>query len=73
MRHSENPVLDLPTIAKLRALPESVRLPLRDLLRELALDARGRAEESWRRHKGPMAVYWRAVSVYAGHTARALR
>ncbi|RWO23302.1 MAG: hypothetical protein EOS11_28675 [Mesorhizobium sp.] len=68
-----NPLLALPAMQRLcRRAPEE-RADLADLLRELSIDARGRAEESWRRHKAPMAAYWKAVSVYAGHLARAVR
>jgi hypothetical protein len=66
-------VLSLPAFARLLALPPEARAALRDVLRALALDARAKAETSWRRHKGPMAAYWRAVSVYAAHIARGLR
>ena len=52
-----------------RAARRALRLALLDLRR----DAQHRAEHQWRRHKGPMACYWRAVGVYAGHIARALR
>lgn len=68
-----NPVLALPAIRQLRDLDDSSREALRAILRDLAIDARQRADESWRRHKAPMAAYWKAVSVYAGHLARALR
>lgn len=68
-----NPILGLPATARLAALPGPVRAELRKVLEELRLDARARAEASWRRHKGPMAAYWKAVSVYAGHLARAIR
>jgi len=30
------------------------------------------AENAWRRRKGPMAAYWRAVATYARHLAHAL-
>ena len=73
MKQRCNPVVELPAFARLRELEPRCRARLRDVLLALALDARGRAEVSWRRHKGPMAAYWRAVSVYAGHTARGLR
>ncbi len=56
----------------LRSLPLHTRELLAELLGELALDARQRADTSWRRHKAPMAAYWKAVSVYAGHIRRAL-
>lgn len=68
-----NPLMDLPAFAALKRLSPASRVALRAILRDLALDARARADLSWRRHKGPMAAYWRAVSVYAGHAARGLR
>ncbi len=40
---------------------------------ELSFDARERAERSWRQNKAPMAVYWKAVAVYAGHLYRIAR
>ncbi len=68
-----NPILALPGTARLLQLDPHTRALLRAILLDLAADARTRAEESWRRHKAPMAVYWKAVSVYAGHLARVLR
>ena len=67
-----NPLLAHPATAKLKALPDPARLAIRDLAREIAADARIRADKAWRTHKAPMAVYWKAVAVYAGHLARAL-
>ena len=72
MRNVHNPLLDLPAVAALQALPAANRAAMRALLLDLAKDAGGRAEVSWRRHKGPMAAYWKAVAVYAKHAARAL-
>ena len=68
-----NPVLALPGTARLLELDPHTRSLLRAVLLDLAADARARAEDSWRRHKAPMAAYWKAVSVYAGHLARVLR
>jgi hypothetical protein len=68
-----NPILALPGTARLLQLDPDTRALLRAMLIDLAADARMRAEESWRRHKAPMAAYWKAVSVYAGHLARVLR
>ena len=45
----------------------------RDALLDLREDALHRAELQWRRHKAPMACYWKSVGVYAGHLARTLR
>jgi predicted transcriptional regulator len=67
-----NPVLALPSMRRLQSLSPEVRVLLRAVLREMASDARERAEKCWRTHKAPMAVYWKAVAVYAGHIARAL-
>lgn len=68
-----NPVLALPAAQRLRELPAESRLALRELLLELGAVAQARADLSWRRHKGPMAAYWKAVAVYARHTAKVLR
>jgi hypothetical protein len=68
-----NPVLGLPAAAALLGLPPETRAILARLHYELAADARARAELSWRRNKAPMAVYWKAVAVYARHIARTLQ
>lgn len=68
-----NPVLALPAAAELRALPPEVRARLAELFGDLAADARQRAQASWRKNKGPMAVYWKAVGAYATHIRRAVR
>ena len=60
-------------LARFQSLPPSARQALRTALLDLRKDAQHRAELQWRRHKAPMACYWRAVGVYAGHIARALR
>jgi hypothetical protein len=68
-----NPVLKLPAVERLQALPPDVRADLRSALIELRGDANAKAEQAWRKRKGPMAAYWRATATYAGHFARALR
>jgi hypothetical protein len=67
-----NPLLSLPALQALQRPPE-MRDPLVHLLADLARDAGQRADDAWRRHKAPMAAYWKAVSVYARHAARAIR
>ena len=69
----QNPVLALPAAQKIRELSPETKAVLRSLFKELALDARSRAEYSWRKGKAPMAAYWKAVSVYANHIARVCR
>lgn len=68
-----NPILSLPAAAKLAALPPEALEALCDILADVRADSRDRAEECWRKHKGPMAAYWKAVSVYAGHISKAAR
>lgn len=68
-----NPVLQLSTFQKLYALGDEVKEVLAEVFMELRAEAKEKAERSWSKGKGPMAVYWKAVSVYAGHIARALR
>jgi len=72
-RDVRNPLLALPAARALTALPASQRAVLAAVLQDLAADAGRRAQDSWRRHKAPMAVYWKACSVYARHLARVLR
>lgn len=72
-REVRNPVLALPAIRRLQELPPDAREAVRDLLADLVIDARGRAQASWVKNKGPMAAYWKAVGAYAHHIKRALR
>lgn len=67
-----NPLLALPAGRALQSLPAEQRAPLEALLRELRDQANDEAEKAWRKRKGPMAAYWRAVSTYARHIAHAL-
>lgn len=67
-----NPLLRLPAAQKLLQLPPEQRRALAAVLRELREESNAEAELSWRRRKGPMAAYWRAVSTYSGHFAHAL-
>ena len=67
-----NPILGLPAITALRDFDPAAQKALRLVLLDLQVDARQRAENSWRTHKPPLAAYWSAVGVYAGHIARCL-
>nr|WP_304305833.1 hypothetical protein [Pseudacidovorax intermedius] len=67
-----NPLLKLPAAQKLQALPAEQRACIEAVLRDLRADADREAEKAWKKRKGPMAAYWRAVSTYARHTAHAL-
>ena len=72
-REVRNPVLALPATQRLMALPPESRAVIAEVLVDLVADARGRAQESWRKNKGPMAAYWKAVGAYAHHFRRVLR
>ncbi|MBA4751455.1 MAG: hypothetical protein H2055_04395 [Sphingopyxis sp.] len=67
-----NPLLALPSMRRLQSLDPESRAALRALLLDLRADARSRADKCWRTRKPPLAAYWAAVAVYAGHIARAL-
>jgi hypothetical protein len=68
-----NPILALPGVKLAFALPLEQRLALAEILQAIRVDSRGRAEKAWTTGKAPMAAYWKAVSVYAGHMARAIK
>lgn len=68
-----NPVLGLPSADRLAALPPEAREALAAILKDIRISAHARAQESWRKNKGPMAVYWKAVGAYATHIYRAVR
>lgn len=75
-REIRNPVLALPAAQRLQELlqgqPE-IRDALAALHGELALQARTKAEEAWRKRKGPMAAYWQACNVYGKHIRAVIR
>lgn len=54
-------------------LPADSKKALRDALIDLQMDARKRANHSWKKHKAPMALYWKVVSVYCGHLCRSIK
>ena len=66
-------LLALPAAQRVTSLPPEARAALRFLLLDIRADAQVRAEKCWRKHKAPMAAYWKAVAVYAGHTSRMCR
>lgn len=69
---TRNPLLALPSYQRLLALPLESQQVLRDILGDLRVETAAKAEKSWRQNKGPMAAYWKAVSVYALHIRRDL-
>ena len=67
-----NPLFKLPAGRRLLDLPQDQRSAIAGLFRELRTEANAKAEDAWKRRKGPMAAYWRAVATYARHTAHML-
>jgi len=65
-----NPLLRLPAADRIATLPPDARAALAELLADIAIDARARAESCWHKRKAPMAAYWKAVAVYASHARR---
>jgi len=56
----------------LQNLPDEAKAALRLVLLSLRKDAKSRAQKCRITHKAPMAAYFKALSVYCGHTARLL-
>lgn len=54
------------------ALPVDSRMALKKALLALRIEALARADVQWKRHKAPMAAYWKTCGVYAGHLARSI-
>lgn len=67
-----NPLLKLPAGQALLTLPEEDRRRIEAVMRQLRDQANREADNAWKRRKGPMAAYWRAVATYARHIAHAL-
>jgi hypothetical protein len=68
-----NPLLALESAKDMQNLPKEAKQALRALLMDIRKEAQAKAEKCWRQHKGPMALYWKCLSVYSGHMSRMLR
>ncbi len=68
-----NPLFKLPAARALLSLGAPEKAALGRLMMDLRRQANDEAEQAWKRRKGPMACYWRAVSTYARHVAHVLR
>jgi hypothetical protein len=55
------------------SLPPDSKAALKSALYELHKDSLQKANHSWKKHKAPMALYWKVVGVYAGHLSRAIK
>jgi len=67
-----NWMLELPEVQAIGTLPPEAREALRAALQAVSKVSRDRGNDAWRRHKAPMAAYWKAKAVDAMHLARAI-
>lgn len=72
-KNIQNPLMNLPAAAAIIKLPPVAKAALRAVCLDLAKDAHAKAEYCWKKRKAPMAAYYRAVGVYAGHLAKACK
>jgi hypothetical protein len=69
-----NPILACPAaVAALETLDADQAEALAAVLHSLSADWVDRANKLWRKHKPPMASYWKINAVNARHIARAIR
>lgn len=66
-------MLAIPEVQAFAGLPPEAQEALRSALLAVSKSCRARANECWRRHKAPMAAYWKANAVNARHLATAIR
>lgn len=57
---------------RFQQLPHDSKIALKSALLELRIDALERSKHCWKKHKAPMALYWKVVGVYSGHLARSI-
>jgi hypothetical protein len=67
-----NWMLALPEVQDLATLPPEARVALRRALLAVSEACRAKGNEAWRKHKPPMAAYWKGNAVHAKHLARAI-
>src|ERR1700752_3736991 len=72
-RDVRNPIWSLPAMHQVLALPLESRAAIEALVSDIGDDAKRRAQESWRKNKGTMAAYWKAVGAYAEPIRRVLK
>lgn len=69
-----NPIAADPEVCQvLKEMTPEGREILRRLLTKLSKSWRAKAEQSWKKHKPPMAAYWKQNAVNARHLALALK
>lgn len=72
MIHQADKELKEKWIEIFKALPDDSKAALKKALVELRKDSLKKADHSWKKHKAPMALYWKVVGVYSGHLSRSI-
>lgn len=73
MIHQTDKELKQRWLAAFNGLEPSAKAALKLCLLSLREDALHKANYCWKKHKAPMALYWKVVGVYAGHLAKAIK
>ncbi|MGO4608387.1 hypothetical protein AB4142_18820 [Variovorax sp. 2RAF20] len=67
-----NPMLSVPEVQDFAGLPPEALKALHRALLGISDACRKKGNEAWRKHKPPMAAYWKGNAVHARHLARAI-
>jgi hypothetical protein len=73
MIRSQDKILKTSWAKRFEALSPESKQALKEALNDLRADALNRANHSWKKHKAPMALYWKVVGVYSGHLAKSIK
>lgn len=73
MIHQSDKELKDRWLEQFNTLPADSKQALKVSLLDLRDDALRKANYCWKKHKAPMALYWKVVGVYAGHLARSIK
>jgi uncharacterized membrane protein len=65
-------MLALQEVRDAASLPPEAREALRRVLLAVSKTCREKGNEAWRKHKPPMAAYWKSNAVHARHLAHAM-
>jgi len=73
MIHKADKELKDKWLSVFNGLSVEAKVELKTTLNLLRADALAKANHCWKKHKAPMALYWKVVGVYAGHLAKAIK
>lgn len=73
MIHKADQELKIKWATIFNGLTSESKTALKEALMSLRSDALLKSQYCWKKHKAPMALYWKVVGVYAGHLARSIK